>query len=153
MSEHIHKSHNVSLLLYHLVCPTKYRRAVVDLDVDGVLRSVCFDIGNRYEITFLEVGSDRDHVHFLIQSVPTLSPSRIAQIVKSLTAREVFARCPGVKKQLWGGSFWSSGFYINTVGRHGNESTVSEYIAKQNRQSEYRQIHIEPIKTEQLELF
>ncbi len=153
MSEHIHKSHNVSLLLYHLVCPTKYRRAVVDLDVDGVLRSVCFDIGNRYEITFLEVGSDRDHVHFLIQSVPTLSPSRIAQIVKSLTAREVFARCPGVKKQLWGGSFWSSGFYINTVGRHGNESTVSEYIAKQNRQSEYRQIHIEPITTKQLELF
>ncbi len=153
MSEHIHKSHNVSLLLYHLVCPTKYRRAVVDLDVDGVLRSVCFDISNRYEISFLEVGSDRDHVHFLIQSVPTVSPSQIAQIVKSITAREVFARCPGVKKQLWGGSFWSSGFYINTVGHHGNESTVSDYIARQNRQSEYRQIHIEPIKTEQLELF
>src|SRR5665213_565465 len=105
MSEHIHKSHNVSLLLYHLVCPTKYRRAVMGTDVDAVLKRVCFDIANRFDIVFLEIGSDRDHVHFLIQSVPTLCPSRIAQIIKSITAKEIFLREPSVKKQLWGGSF------------------------------------------------
>lgn len=65
MSEHIHKSHNVSALLYHLVFPTKYRRAVITDEVESVLRKICFDISNRYEITFLEIGTDKDHVHCL----------------------------------------------------------------------------------------
>jgi len=153
MSEHIRKCHNVSLLLYHLVCPTKYRCAVIDADVESVLKSVCFEISNRYEIAFIEIGSDHDHVHFLIQSVPTMSPTRIAQTVKSITGREIFRRAPSVKKQLWGGAFWSSSFYINTVGQHGNEETVSEYIASQGRSAEYKKIHKEPVRLNQLELF
>jgi len=68
MSEHIHKAHNVSALLYHLVCPTKYRRAVITDEVDTILRGVCFDISNRYEVTFLEIGTDRDHVRFMSSS-------------------------------------------------------------------------------------
>jgi len=63
MSQHIHKSHNVSALLYHAVCPPKYRRAVITDEVDTVLKKICFDISNRYEIMFLEIGADRDHVH------------------------------------------------------------------------------------------
>jgi REP element-mobilizing transposase RayT len=66
MSRFIHKSHNVSVLIYHLVCPAKYRRVVFDEAVDAVLREVCLDISLRYEIIFLEIGIDRDHVHFLI---------------------------------------------------------------------------------------
>ena len=153
MSEHIRKRHNVSLLLYHMVCPTKYRRAVIDLEVDSTLKRVCFDISNRYEIAFVEIGSDLDHVHFLVQSVPTMSPSRMAQIVKSITAREIFRRCPEVKKQLWGGAFWSSSFYINTVGLQGNEESVAAYVANQGRTAEYKQIHIEPLRVNQMELF
>ena len=148
MSEHIHKAHNVSALLYHLVCPTKYRLAVVTEAVDAVLKGVCFDIGNRYEITFLEIGADRDHVHFLVQSVPTYSPTKIVTTIKSITAREIFLRVPSVKEQLWGGAFWSSGYYVNTVGRHGSEETIRQYVAGQGRQSEYRQFH-----SQQLELF
>ena len=118
MSEYIHKSHNVSVLLYHQVCPTKYRRAVLVEPVEAMLPRICLVIESRYEITFLEIGADRDHVHFLIQSVPTLSPSRLAQIIKSLTARELSRRLPQLKKELWGGAFWSSGSFINTVGHH-----------------------------------
>ena len=70
MRELLHKSHNVSALLYHAVCPTKYRRAVITDEVEAVLRRVCIDISNRYEIMFLEIGVDSDHVHFLVQSVP-----------------------------------------------------------------------------------
>jgi REP element-mobilizing transposase RayT len=153
MSEHIHKSHNVSLLLYHLVCPTKYRRSVIDSDVESVLRSACFEISNRFEISFVEIGADRDHVHFLVQSVPTMSPYRIAQIVKSVTAREVFRRAPQVKKQLWGGAFWSSGYYVNTVVRHGNEQTIRDYVARQGREAEYAVIQPNQPLDGQLELF
>jgi len=123
MSLHIHKSHNVSALLYHAVCPTKYRRAVITGEVDEVLKRICFDIGNRYEITFLEIGADCDHVHFLVQSVPTYSPTKIVQTIKSITAREVFKRVPSVKEHLWGGAFWSSGFYIAPIKpQHGRPS-------------------------------
>ena len=94
MSEYIHKSHNVSVLLYHAVCPTKYRRAVVTDEVDVVLRRVCVDISNRYEITFLEIGTDQDHVHFLLQSVPMHSPKKIVQTIKRITAREILRRVP-----------------------------------------------------------
>ncbi|MEO2009446.1 MAG: IS200/IS605 family transposase, partial [Pirellulaceae bacterium] len=103
MSEYIHKSHNVSVLLYHLVFPAKYRRAVLDRKVDEVLRDVCLEIEKRYQINFLEIGTDKDYVHFLVQSVPTYSVTKLVTMVKSLTAREIFKRCPYVKEQLWGG--------------------------------------------------
>ncbi len=98
MSEYIHKSHKVSVLLNHLVCPAKYRRVVFTDEVDTVLNEICLEIAKRYEIQFFEIGVDRDHVHFLIQSVPMYSPTRVAKIIKSITAREIFVRFPSVKK-------------------------------------------------------
>ena len=87
MSEHIHKSHNKSLLLYHLVCPIKYRRSVLSEPAEASLIEVCKNIEIRYEIHFVEVGADENHVHFLIQSVPMLSVKSIAQTVKSIIAK------------------------------------------------------------------
>ena len=148
MSELIHKSHNVTVLLYHLVFPAKYRRAVFDDKVDGVLKSVCLDIAARYQVKFLEIGTDTDHVYFFVQSVPTYSVTKIVTMIKSLTAREVFNRCPHVKKQLWGGEFWTDGYFAATVGQHGTEETVGNYV-KQQGKTDYRKLHEDP----QLALF
>jgi putative transposase len=131
MSEFIHKKHNVSVLLYHLVCPTKYRRAVFTADVDEKLKEICADIAVRYEIEFLEIGTDWDHVHFLVQSVPTYSPTKIVRTIKSITAKEIFRQMPEVKKQLWGGEFWSDGYFISTVGAHGSEEMIKQYVKNQ----------------------
>ena len=150
MSRLIRKSHNVSILLYHFVCPAKYRRAVIDDKVDQVLKEVCLDIADRYEIEFLEIGTDKDHVHFLVQSVPSYSPTKIITMIKSLTAREVFARVPSVKKQLWGGEFWSKGYFISTVGRHGNEEVIRQYVKKQGSEKTYKKLHRQDV---QMELF
>jgi REP element-mobilizing transposase RayT len=109
--------------------------------VDAVLREVCLEIAKRWEIVFLEIGVDRDHAHFLIQSVPTYSPTKIVTTVKSVTAREVFAAVPEVKKKLWGGEFWGKGYFINTVGQHGSESVIAAYVQGQGGKSEYRQLH------------
>ena len=98
----MHKNHNVSVLMYHIVCPAKYRRTVFTETVDATLKKVCAEIEKRYEITFLEIGTDDDHVHFFVQSVPMYSPKQLVQIIKSLTAREIFKSCPEVKKHLWG---------------------------------------------------
>jgi putative transposase len=102
MSQLERKSHNVSVLVYHFVCPAKYRRVVFDQKVDEKLKEICLEIAKRYEIEFIEIGTDKDHVHFLIQSVPMYSPTKIIRIVKSLTAREIFKRAPEVKLKLWG---------------------------------------------------
>lgn len=147
MSEYIHKSHNVTNLLYHLVFPAKYRKAVLDESVDAVLREVCLEIERRYEIQFLEIGVDKDHVHFLVQSVPTYSVTKLVTMIKSLTAREVFKRCPHVKQQLWGGEFWSDGYFASTVGKHGNEGMIGRYV--QNQGNEYLKLY----QGDQLSLF
>jgi putative transposase len=143
MSEYVHKSHNVSVLMYHLVFPAKYRRVVFDEDVDAVLRDICLEIERRYEIKFLEIGKDRDHVHFLVQSVPTYSVTKLVRTVKSVTAREVFRRCPGVKRRLWGGEFWSDGYFASTVGKHGDEQVIARYVQGQGKShpQEYKKIH------------
>lgn len=146
MSEHIHKSHNKSLLLYHLVCPIRYRRKVLSDEVCVTLREVCLEISQRYEIHFLEIGCDEDHVHFLIQSVPMLSPKRIVNTVKSLTAREIFRLHPEVKRFLWGGKFWTSGYYINTVGQYANEEVIKKYVQGQGKEQEYQKIHKSQLK-------
>ena len=128
MSRYIHKSHNVSVLLYHVVFPAKYRRVVFSATVDEKLKETCLEISKRYEVAFIEIGTDEDHVHFLVQSVPMYSAKKIVQIIKSITAREIFAWCPEVKKKLWGGEFWSDGYFVSTVGQHGNEDSIKKYI-------------------------
>jgi REP element-mobilizing transposase RayT len=148
MSELVRKSHNVSVLLYHYVCPAKYRRVVIDKKVDEIIKKTCLEITKRYEIKFIEIGTDRDHVHFLIQSIPRYSPTKIIQTVKSITAREVFRQAPEVKKELWGGEFWSDGYYVSTVGQYGNEETIRKYVQNQGEENEYKQLH-----REQLSLF
>ncbi|GHV17191.1 IS200/IS605 family transposase ISMac7 [Spirochaetia bacterium] len=125
MSQRIHKPRNVNIIMYHIVCPAKYRRAVITEDVDKKLEEICLEIEKRYEIKFLEIGTEKDHVHFLVQSVPTYSPASIVQGIKSITTRKIFEAYPEVKKALRGGEFWTRGYYIGTVGEHGDEETIS----------------------------
>lgn len=147
MSEYIHKSHNVTVLLYHLVFPAKYRRAVFDEVVDKKLRDVCLELEKRYQVKFLEIGTDKDHVHFLVQSVPRYSVTKLVTLIKSITGREIFRCCPGVKKQLWGGEFWTDGYFASTVGKHGDEQMIARYVKHQGKS--YQALH----KAHQLTLF
>jgi REP element-mobilizing transposase RayT len=121
------------------VFPAKYRRAVFDAQVDEVLRDICLEIEKRYQLKFLEIGTDKDHVHFMVQSVPTYSVTKIVTMIKSITAREIFKQCPHVKKQLWGGEFWTDGYFASTVGKHGDETKIGNYVKNQGKN--YKQIH------------
>ena len=147
MSKLVRKSHNVSVLIYHYICPSRYRRVVFGQKADRILKETCIEIAKRYEIEFIEIGTDKDHVHFLIQSVPMYSPKKVIQVVKSITAREIFKRAPEVKQKLWGGKFWTDGYYVNTVSRYGNEDTVQRYVKEQGIE-EYQQLYVQ-----QLDLF
>ena len=139
MADHIYKRHNVNCILYHLVCPAKYRRKVFSESVEITLKEICLAFAPAYDMHFVEIGADDDHVHFLIQSVPMMLPSKIAQITKSITAKEIFKQHPEVKQFLWGGAFWTKGYYINTVGASGNEEVIRKYVQEQGKK--YKQIY------------
>ena len=154
MSKFIHKSHNVTVLMYHIVCPAKYRKAVFSEKVEKELKDVCLDISERYEIEFLEIGADKNHVHFLVQSVPMYSPTEIVKKIKSITAREIFNRVPEVKKYLWGGHFWTAGYFMSTVGKHGDESKIKDYVKNQGVDKKtYKVLHSQLPKPGQLSLW
>ena len=142
MSEHINKSHNKTLLLYHLVFPAKYRRKVFTVEVEKSLKEVCIGISERYEIRFVEIGMEEDHVHFLVQGIPTMPVYKIVTLIKSLTAREIFRRHPKIRREiLWGGALWTSGYYANTVGLYASKEVIRTYIKNQGKQIEYEKIY------------
>ena len=146
MSDHNIKRHNKSLLLYHIVIPLKYRKKVINKEVGETLIKICYGISERYEVQFVEVGYESDHVHFLVQSVPSYSVSKMVTMLKSITAKELFRLHPEIKELLWGGKFWTSGYYVNTVGQYSNEEVIRAYVKNQGKEKEYKKIHQEQLK-------
>ena len=125
--------------MYHLVFLAKYRRVIYEERIEEELKEVYLEVEKRYEIKFLEIGADKDQVHFLIQSVPKYSVTQIVSKIKSITAREIFKKCPEVEKVLWGGEFWTDGYFVNTVSKHGNEQVIERYMKEQGK--EYKSLH------------
>ena len=99
------------------------------------------EIEKRYEVRFIKIGADKDHVHFLIQSIPTYSVKKIIQMVKSIIARELIAKVPEVKRKLWGGEFWTDGYYVSTVGQSGSEEAIRKYVQEQGKEEEYEKLY------------
>jgi len=117
-----------------LLKPTDYRQSLV---------SILREIGRRYWFEIEEVGTNGDHVHVFVGAAGRWAPSRIMQVLKSLSAREMFRAHPEIRKTLWGGEFWSDGGYIGTVGEGTTEEIVKKYIQEQGTPTEkamYRQL-------------
>jgi len=141
VSDHIHKRHNKTLLMYHVVFPVKYRREVLTKEVESTFVKICEGIGARYEIHFIEIGAEENHVHMLIQGIPKMSVDTIVRIIKSITAKEIFKIHPEVKRKLWGGNFWTSGYYANTVGQYANEEVIKKYLQEQGLEKGYKKLY------------
>jgi len=122
--------------------PAKYRRKVFTQEVEESLKEICVGIEKRYEIRFVEIGLEENHVHLLVQGIPTLPVSKIVTLIKSLTAREIFKRHPRIRREiLWGGALWTSGYYANTVGLYASKDTIKRYIQNQGNPNEYEKIY------------
>ena len=121
---------------YHIVFPVKYRKVLLDGEVVEIIRETAISIQERYELEIEALGMDNDHIHILCGAHPKISAGRIVQIFKSITAREIFRRKPSVKRALWGGEFWTDGYYVATVGERANWEAVERYISKQGRPRE-----------------
>ena len=112
-----------------MVLCVKYRRQLLFVgDRFEFLKEICNGIEERYWFEFESIGTDGDHVHILVGAAPRYAPSRVMQIIKSITARQLFKRYPEIKRQLWGGEFWSDSGYIGTVGEGITEDIIRNYI-------------------------
>ncbi|MCK5149425.1 IS200/IS605 family transposase [Candidatus Pacearchaeota archaeon] len=127
-------SHKVFKIKYHFVFCIKYRK---DLFLENkyieTFKKICKGLEERYSMKFETIGFDEDHLHFMLQSVPKYSASQIFRIVKSVTAIKLFEMHPDIKKELWGGEFWSDGGYVGTVGEGINAEIIRDYIKNQGR--------------------
>ncbi|MDR2760369.1 MAG: IS200/IS605 family transposase [Rickettsiales bacterium] len=142
--EHAYKKHNKNLLLYHFVFVIKYRRNIITEEVEDSMRDICVNISNGYELRFIEIGFDNDHMRLLIQNVPNYNVTSITKILKSIMAREIFKLHPKIRKILYGGSFWTDGYYVNTVGQYSSGEVIIKYIQNQGKNiKEYKQKYIQ----------
>ncbi|MDR1054634.1 MAG: transposase [Prevotellaceae bacterium] len=121
----MHKSHNVSVLLYHYLSPAQYHSIVLGYSVYLNWNEICIIFSFHYDISIIEEGIDKEHVHYLIENIPTFCKVKILQLVRSITAKEVFRLHSEVKKVFW------SDFYETTVCRHGDVSTIQLYVQRQ----------------------
>ena len=112
---------------------------VFDEAVDQELKNICLEIEKRYELKFLEIGTDDDHVHFLVQSVPSYSIIKLATLIKSITAKKIFSHCPEAKSILWGGELWIDRYFASTAGKYRDENQISNYVKNQGK--EYKNLH------------
>ena len=125
----------------HIIVRVKYRKALLDAEVTGIIEKTASGIAQRYPIEMEVIGCDTDHIHLLCGAHPKLAPGKIVQTFKSITAHGIFQHKPSVKKELWGGEFWSDGYYFATVGEGANWDTVEQYIQKQGKpQTELKQL-------------
>jgi len=109
----------------------KYRkRLLLDQTKIDFFLWVLKEIGKRYYLNLDKAGTDGDHVHLFLGAAPRYSPSRIIQIIKSITAREMFNMFPEIKQELWGGEFWSDGGYVGTISDQPTEKVIREYIER-----------------------
>ena len=109
----------------------KYRKNLLE-DEENVrtLQQVLQEIAQEYAYVIDEIGIDKNHIHLFVWAWWMESPSRIMWTIKSLTAKKML-KLENVQKELWGWSFWSSWWYIGTVGDGTNEEVVRKYIQKQ----------------------
>ena len=116
---------------YHIVFPVKYRKALLSDSVTKEIKEISKRLEERYDLDIEQIGCDKDHIHILTSFHPKYSIGQFVRMFKSTTAKQIFLKFPEVKKDLWGGEFWTDGYYAATVGERGSWSVVERYVKNQ----------------------
>src|SRR3989337_1882591 len=111
-------SHCSYQIKYRQVMCIKCRKRLLKNEHDcDELKKIFKEVGERYWFEIDEMGTDGDHVHVFVGAAGRWAPSQIMQVLKSVSAKELYNRLPVIRKNmLWGGEFWSDGGYIGTAG-------------------------------------
>jgi len=134
--------HNVSDCHYHIQLTVKYRKSLLDARVKKAILGAMEGFKERYAIEVGTVGFDQNHIHLLCRFLPKYSGGQVVRLIKSVTAKRVFEEVREVKKELWGGEFWTDGYYIGTVSPRGTKGIIEAYIKNQGREKDLNQLKL-----------
>jgi putative transposase len=109
---------------------------------ESIILETVKGIKERYAIEVSHIGFDKNHVHFLCKFLPKYSGGQVIRLIKSITAREIFKRVSEIKEELWGGEFWTDGYYFATVSGRGDKRVIERYIEKQGRPDDVKQLRL-----------
>jgi putative transposase len=137
-----HWYHNVSECYYHIQITVKYRKALLDERVQNSMKESLSGIKERYAIEISHYGFDQNHLHIMAKFLPTYSGGQVIKIIKSISAKNIFIQTPEIKKELWGGEFWTDGYYIATISGRGDKKIIENYIINQGRESDVKQLKL-----------
>ena len=134
--------HAVYDLKYHLVWIPKYRKDILGGEVSRYLKEIYQRISEEYGFKIDTMEVVEDHVHIFLAAPPRYSPGQLVQIIKSISAKEVFKRFPGLKKQLWAGELWNDGYFVRSVGDEVTADVICHYIEYQNHEDDSNQLNL-----------
>ena len=137
-----HWYHNISECYYHVQLTIKYRKSLFADKTEKIILERISGFKERYAIEISHVGFDQNHVHFLIKFLPKYSGGQVIRLLKSTIAKTIFKQAPEIKKELWGGEFWTDGYYIATVSGRGSKKVIENYIMNQGREQDSRQLRL-----------
>jgi putative transposase len=107
--------HNVSECYYHIQITIKYRKSLLNKKFEGVILESIRGVKERYAIEVSHVGFDQNHIHLLMTFLPKYSGGQVIRLLKSITSKAIFREIPEVKTELWGGEFWTDGYFSITA--------------------------------------
>jgi putative transposase len=124
-------AHTVYRLAYHFVWIPRYRRKVLTGDVAQRLEELVREISaaRGWEVEALTVRPD--HVHLFVSCPPRDAPAKVMNVLKSITARELYAEFPRLHRSHWGGKLWATGYYVGSAGDHVTSDLIKRYIEYQ----------------------
>ena len=135
-------SHAVYDLKYHLVWIPKYRAQIFRGDVAKYVKQVFQEVAEEYGFWIDTMEVVEDHVHVFVAAPPKYSPSQLVQMLKSISARELFKKFPQMRKQMWSGKIWSDGYFARTVGDAVTADIIRRYIEYQKHEASSPQLRM-----------
>jgi len=117
---------------YHIVWCVKYRRRVLLGEVEKDLKKAMIEIAGNYGVTIVEMETDQDHIHLLVECTPQHYIPDILKTLKGVSARRLFQLHPEIKQKLWGGHLWNPSYFVATVSEH-TENQIRTYIQNQQQ--------------------
>ena len=129
----IHYRTSVCNINYHVVWSVKYRRKVLDTEVELYLKDLVCQIATDkgFTVQLFECG-ECDHVHCFVTAPPKLSVTDIVKYLKGITGRKLFERFPAIRQKLWKGELWNHSYYCETIGSV-SEENIRRYIEHQSK--------------------
>ena len=127
---------------YHVVFPVKYRKALLSEAIVQKIKEIAEELEERYGLELEQIGCDQDHIHLLVSLHPKYAPGQFVRLFKSITAKQLFKSFPELKRDLWGGEFWTDGYYVGTVSEKGNWKVVERYVKNQGKKPEEVQLRL-----------